>query len=66
MAEKLPKTAVDESKLFLRPRTPADATKCKLAKTVQFRRVGWCAEGIMPLCHVPHLFIYRKLGSNER
>ena len=34
---------------FLRPLSPADATKRdshELAKTIQFRRVGWCVEGI--------------------
>ena len=44
-----PKTTADEQKLVLGPGTPADATMCdshQLAKTVQFRRVGWCAAGI--------------------
>ena len=47
--QKLPKTTTDEQKPVFRPRTPADATKRdsrQLAKTVQFRRVGWCAAGI--------------------
>ena len=45
------KTTADEPKPFLRHRIPADATKRQLAKTIQFRRVGWCAEGIT--CALP-------------
>ena len=48
MAKKLPKTTTDEQKLVFETRTPVGATKRdarQLAKTVHFRRVGWCAGG---------------------
>ena len=48
MTLKLPKTTNDELKVVFETRTPTDAMKWdsrQLAKTAQFRRLGWCVVG---------------------